>query len=570
MADALKAEGNKLFAEKKFPEAIDKFTQAIELDPQNHVLYSNRSGCFASMKDFEHAYQDAEKTTQLKPDWAKGWSRKGSALHGKGDLVNAVEAFEEALKLEPTNAQAKSGLDAVKRAIENEDSSGGLGNMFNDPQLFQKLAANPKTSSLLADQEFMQKLQRIKQNPQSVGAEMRDPRFLQVMSVLLGIDMSFGQPPEGAQEVHRQEQEEDVPMPDAKPAQPKKEPEPEPEPEPEDEEAKAKKEAKAKADAIKAEGTQFYKKRQFDEAIAKYNEAWETYQDITYLTNLGAAKFEKGDYDGCIETCKKAVEHGREVFADFKLIAKALGRIGTAYEKKGDLANAIEFYNRSLTEHRTPDILTKMRAAEKAKIKSEKEAYVDPQKAEEARELGNQKFKEADWPAAVAAYTEMIKRAPEDARGYSNRAACYIKLLAFPTAVQDCDEAIKRDPKFVRAYLRKAQALFAMREYNKCLDVCAEAAEHDEGGKNAREIDQQQQKALQAQFSAREGETEEQTMERIQRDPDIVAILQDPVMQSILQQAKSDPAALQEHMKNPQVKINVQKLIAAGVIRMGR
>ena len=162
-----------------------------------------------------------------------------------------------------------------------------------------------------------------------------------------------------------------------------------------------------------------------------------------------------------------------------------------------------------------------MRAAEKAKIKSEKEAYVDPQKAEEARELGNQKFKEADWPAAVAAYTEMIKRAPEDARGYSNRAACYIKLLAFPTAVQYCDEAIKRDPKFVRAYLRKAQALFAMREYNKCLDVCAEAAEHDEGGKNAREIDQQQQKALQAQFSAREGETEEQTMERIQRDPDV-------------------------------------------------
>ncbi|KAL2693238.1 hypothetical protein IWX47DRAFT_850597 [Phyllosticta citricarpa] len=573
MADALKAEGNKLFAEKKFPEAIDKFTQAIELDPQNHVLYSNRSGCFASMKDFEHAYQDAEKTTELKPDWAKGWSRKGSALHGKGDLVNAVDAFEHALKLEPTNAQAKSGLDAVKRAIENEernDPSGGLGNMFNDPQLFQKLAANPKTSSLLADQDFMQKLQTIKQNPQSAGAAMSDPCFLQVMSVLLGIDMSFGQPPEGAQEVHRQEQEEDVPMPDAKPSEPKKQPEPEPEPEPEDEEAKAKKEAKAKADAIKAEGTQLYKKRQFDEAIAKYNEAWETYQDITYLTNLGAAKFEKGDYDGCIEACNKAIEHGREVLADFKLIAKAFGRIGTAYEKKGDLANAIEYYNRSLTEHRTPDILSKLRAAEKAKIKAEKEAYVDPQKAEEARELGNQKFKEADWPAAVAAYSEMIKRAPEDPRGYSNRAACYIKLLAFPTAVQDCDEAIKRDPKFIRAYLRKAQALFAMREYNKCLDVCAEASEHDEGGKNAREIEQQQQKALQAQFSAREGETEEQTMERIQRDPDIVAILQDPVMQSILQQAKNDPAALQEHMKNPQVKINVQKLIAAGVIRLGR
>ena len=49
-----------------------------------------------------------------------------------------------------------------------------------------------------------------------------------------------------------------------------------------------------------------------------------------------------------------------------------------------------------------------------------------------------------------------------------------------------------------------------------------------------------------------------------------MAILQDPVMQSILQQAKTDPAALQEHMKNAQVRMKIQKLMAAGVIRMGR
>ena len=93
--------------------------------------------------------------------------------------------------------------------------------------------------------------------------------------------------------------------------------------------------------------------------------------------------------------------------------------------------------------------------------------------------------------------------------------------MTFPGAVADCDEAIKRDPKFIRAYLRKAQAYFAMKEYNKCLDVCTEAMEHDVGGQNQREIEQQQQKALQAQFSGREGETEEQTMERIQKDPDV-------------------------------------------------
>ncbi len=199
--------------------------------------------------------------------------------------------------------------------------------------------------------------------------------------------------------------------------------------------------------------------------------------------------------------------------------------MGAAYEKMGDLQNAINHYQRSLTEHRTPEILTKLRAAEKALIIKEKESYVDPAKAEEAREEGNKKFKEADWPGAVAAYTEMIKRAPDDPRGYSNRAAAYIKLMSFPSAVQDCDEAIKRDPNFVRAYIRKAQAYFAMREYSKCLDICTQATEHDSTGANTREIEQQQQKALQAMYSAREGETEEETMERIQRDPEVSHLL---------------------------------------------
>lgn len=49
-----------------------------------------------------------------------------------------------------------------------------------------------------------------------------------------------------------------------------------------------------------------------------------------------------------------------------------------------------------------------------------------------------------------------------------------------------------------------------------------------------------------------------------------MSIMNDPIMQSILQQAQSDPAALNEHMKNPEIRSKVQKLVAAGVIRVGR
>ena len=444
--------------------------------------------------------------------------------------------------------------------------------MFNDPNMMQKLASNPKTSQYLADPNFMRDLQSLKNNPNEMGTKLQDPRFLQVMSVLLGIDMSFGNDAkETAANLSKGEAEEDVPMPDrpssSKPAEPTKAPEPEPEPEPEDEETIAKKKAKEEADAEKQLGTAAYKKRDFDTAIAHYDKAWSLNKDITYLTNKSAAEFEKGDYQPAISTCEAAISSGREILADFKIIAKAFGRIGTAYEKLHDLPSAIINYQKSLTEHRTPDMLNKLRAAEKQQKLNDVSAYINPEEAEKARELGGQKFKESDWPGAVEAYTEMTKRAPDDPKGYSNRAAALIKLMTFPSAVEDCDRAIAKDPAFIRAYLRKAQALFAMKEYSRCADVCAEAGTRTTNPAEKREIEQQAQKALQAQFAGRAGETEEQTMERIQRDPEIMAILQDPVMQSILQQAKGDPAALQDHMKNADIAKKVQKLVAAGVIR---
>ena len=43
--------------------------------------------------------------------------------------------------------------------------------------------------------------------------------------------------------------------------------------------------------------------------------------------------------------------------------------------------------------------------------------------------------------------------------------------------------------------------------------------------------------------------------------------MNDPIMQSILQQAQQDPAALQDHMKNPAVRTNIMKLVNAGIIK---
>jgi stress-induced-phosphoprotein 1 len=125
----------------------------------------------------------------------------------------------------------------------------------------------------------------------------------------------------------------------------------------------------------------------------------------------------------------------------------------------------------------------------------------------------------------------------------------------------------------VKAHIRKAACYFAMGEYQKSIDACTAAQAADSTppntGAHAREIEQQLQRCASAMYSSNAGASEQEILERAQRDPEVLAILQDPIMQQILGQMKEDPSAVQEHLKNPMIKQKIQKLVNAGVIRMG-
>lgn len=208
-----------------------------------------------------------------------------------------------------------------------------------------------------------------------------------------------------------------------------------------------------------------------------------------------------------------------------------------------------------MTEHRTPDILAKLREAEKAKAEADKQAYINPELAEAAREEGNTAFKAGDFAGAVKAYTEAIKRLPTDPRAYNNRAAAYTKLAALPEALKDAEAAIAIDPAFIKAYIRKSLVEFGMREYTKALETCQAATEKDTDKQHTREIEAQMQKCLIEIQSQRSGESDEQTYARAMRDPEVAQIMNDPVMRQILQDSQQDPRALRDHMKNPAVSV---------------
>lgn len=596
--NTLKDQGNKAFAAKDYDRAIELFTEAIAIDPSNHVLFSNRSAAKAGKKQWAAALEDAEQTINLNTSWSKGYARKGAALHGARQYDEAIEAYEAGLQFEDSPALRK-GLQEVKDAKSRDGSeSFGLGKMFADPSLIGKLATNPRTQKHLADPAFVQKLRLFQQNPALAESALQsDPRMIDVLGVAMGIDMQGFSRDDGSDELPPGFTPPPGPEPSLPPgftpppgftselrpiptkartpstpsASTSRTP-PAPAPEPEDVEMTEEdlEEAKAKADALaaKAQGAEHYKAQRFSEAAESFKKAWDLWpKDITFLGNLGAAYLEAKEYDQCIETCELAVEEGRGLRADYKIIAKIFGRIGTAYTAKNDLLSAKKYFQKSLSEHRDATILAKLQATEKAIVESDKQAYIDPAKSAIAREEGNAAFKGGDFAKAVKLYEESIKRDPSDARGYNNRAAAYMKLMALAEALKDADKAIEVDPTFVKAYIRKATILQTMREYSKALEALQAASSADTADAHAQEIQAQEFKIQQSLFTQRAGETEEQTLDRAMKDPEVAQIMGDPVMQQILQQAQNNPGALQDHMKNPVVRQKIMKLINAGIIK---
>jgi len=113
-AESMKEKGNEEFKKQNYEKAIEYYTYATEMDPTNHVFYTNRAMCYAAMKKWDKSLRDAETSIKIKRDWEKGHYRRGVALQNLGRLPEAVAAFSECVKLAPNNADFQKAHDTAK------------------------------------------------------------------------------------------------------------------------------------------------------------------------------------------------------------------------------------------------------------------------------------------------------------------------------------------------------------------------------------------------------------------------------------------------------------------------
>jgi len=555
MAAAFKEKGNKHLQAGEFDEAIAAYTEAINLSPKEHVFFSNRSAAYLSKGDAASALSDGERCIALDASWAKGYSRKGAALHALKQYEEAIQAYEKGLEIAPNDAGLQNGLSEVHKVLESKESSssgggGGMSGLFG-PQMLTKLIGHPKFGPRLSDPIFMTKLQMMQKDPQMI---MKDPEMMEVFQVLLG---GFG----GADAAAGDAGFDDIspspasgPTPAAKkeaskPAQP---------------DLPAEKKASL---AAKEKGNSLYKEKKFNDALVAYDEAIELDPSNFMLFNNKAAVYiEMNETDKAIEICNSIFEKAKGSKLSYEDKAKVYQRIAAAHIKAGNVDEGIKSYEKAQMECSDPNIQRKMKTLELEQKKRKIQEYIDPALGEAAKERGNKAFRDGDFPNAIKEYEEATKRDPTNAPYHNNLAAAYLKMGVFNDAKRMVEKSLELDKTYVKAWAKKGDIEFYMKEYHKSMDSYKTGLELEPDNSLCK---QGLQKTISKINEANsDGSVDKERQAHAMADPEIQQILQDPSIRQVLTDFQENPSYAQKAMSDPLIRAKIQKLVSAGVLQV--
>ncbi|CAK8541552.1 unnamed protein product [Lathyrus sativus] len=143
-ANEAKVEGNKLFVDGKYEEALSQYEHALQvaLDMPSFVeirsiCHANRAVCFLKQGKYENTIKECTKSLELNPAYVKTLVRRGEAHEKLEHFEEAIADMKKILEIDPSNDQGRKAirrlepLAAVKREKMKEEMIAKLKEMGN-------------------------------------------------------------------------------------------------------------------------------------------------------------------------------------------------------------------------------------------------------------------------------------------------------------------------------------------------------------------------------------------------------------------------------------------------------
>ncbi|KAM7465095.1 hypothetical protein LguiB_012657 [Lonicera macranthoides] len=102
----------------KYSQAINLYTQAIEVYNENAVYWANHSFTHTKLEEYGSAVEDASRAVEIDPDYSKaGYYRRGAAYLAMGMFKEALEDFQQVKKIHPNDPDAPNKLKECEKVV---------------------------------------------------------------------------------------------------------------------------------------------------------------------------------------------------------------------------------------------------------------------------------------------------------------------------------------------------------------------------------------------------------------------------------------------------------------------
>ncbi len=105
-ATDLYRQGETLLELKRYKDALNVYSRAVELKPQYAEAYKGQGNAFLELKRYEDALEAYDKAIQIQPNYLEAWNGRGKTLDYLQRYEEAIASFDAVLKIQPNSLQA--------------------------------------------------------------------------------------------------------------------------------------------------------------------------------------------------------------------------------------------------------------------------------------------------------------------------------------------------------------------------------------------------------------------------------------------------------------------------------
>ena len=162
----LLVQGNELYKKQEYAQAAELYQKATDIDKQDPTAPYNLGNALRKMnklEDAEKAYAESAERAKVKLPKSASTYNEGVALTRQNKLMESIGAYKNALRLNPTDQQARENLQLALNQLKKNSGGGGGGDKKNDPNK-DKNEQQQKSNSKLSKNQAEQMLNALRQD----------------------------------------------------------------------------------------------------------------------------------------------------------------------------------------------------------------------------------------------------------------------------------------------------------------------------------------------------------------------------------------------------------------------